>query len=102
MSAPAAFPEGACTSVFAMLVGQFVGLISEDGEGYAGGQLACVNRLDMNVYLAGLGLWGTLTGIVTSLQVQDVNAGEYLERIVPRASSIESTVRSLLSECTTT
>ncbi|KAG2491888.1 hypothetical protein HYH03_009840 [Edaphochlamys debaryana] len=79
--APAVFPRGAAVSASEVVLGSFVGRNgSVDGQvaGSDAKQVALASSVDGRVYVAGLGVWGSLPGRrlggVESVVVADVNA----------------------------
>ncbi|KAG2482319.1 hypothetical protein HYH03_018741 [Edaphochlamys debaryana] len=76
LAAPAFFPRGACTSPWAVVLGNFVGAqgpIDDSTAGTTTPQFACLSSYDSRIYVAGLGAWGTLPGPVSLVHVADVN-----------------------------
>ncbi|KAG2485484.1 hypothetical protein HYH03_015758 [Edaphochlamys debaryana] len=76
MGSVANFPRGACTSPWAVVMGNFVGAAGPlDGStaGTTVQQVACLSSYDNRIYVAGLGTWGVLPGEPTLVQVRDTN-----------------------------
>ncbi|KAG2489770.1 hypothetical protein HYH03_011721 [Edaphochlamys debaryana] len=77
MGAPANFPRSACTSPWAVVMGNFVGPDGPVDESSAGSlvpQMACIGSYDGRVYMTGsLKPWGVVPAYPTLVQVADVD-----------------------------
>ncbi|KAG2424121.1 hypothetical protein HXX76_014795 [Chlamydomonas incerta] len=76
IASPAYFPRGACTSPWAVVMGQFVGPDGSVDGSLAGStvpQVACISSYDARIYVSGLGSWGVVPGPPTRVHVQDVD-----------------------------